>query len=254
MGNIIQTDFGYMGQRALNNGLMDYHARFYDAALGRFVQPDTIIPSAANPQSLNRYSYVLNEPTNLNDPTGHQYQLVFIAVPVVVVTAMYFVSPQFRDAANAVGQNILSAVDNVYQMAKRSLSPEEKFRREIAATDGVNADPPNGLVPKPFKPCLSSSGELAKCIAATSILIVGAAHMIYNNMKCGRDDCSSDQNPSKSSSTNPSKDCGPNEVCLVSPVNPYISENPNSTQPSIRSLNPQPKLISPINRRLSIIQ
>jgi RHS repeat-associated protein len=71
VGNISQTDFGYTGQRALNNGLMDYHARFYDAALGRFVQPDTIIPSAANPQSFNRYSYALNNPIKYNDPSGH---------------------------------------------------------------------------------------------------------------------------------------------------------------------------------------
>ena len=32
--------------------------------------PDSIIPDG-NPQSLNRYSYVNNEPINHNDPTGH---------------------------------------------------------------------------------------------------------------------------------------------------------------------------------------
>jgi RHS repeat-associated protein len=72
VGNITQTDFGYTGQRALNNGLMDYHARFYDAALGRFVQPDTIIPDSVNPQTWNRYSYVSNDPITFNDPTGHR--------------------------------------------------------------------------------------------------------------------------------------------------------------------------------------
>ncbi len=72
VGNINQTDFGYTGQRALNMGLMDYRARMYDAVLGRFIQPDGIIPNAANPQSFNRYSYVVNRPINLNDPTGHE--------------------------------------------------------------------------------------------------------------------------------------------------------------------------------------
>jgi len=38
--------------------------------LGRFVQPDTIIPGG--PQGLNRYSYVANNPVNFNDPTGHR--------------------------------------------------------------------------------------------------------------------------------------------------------------------------------------
>jgi RHS repeat-associated protein len=69
---IIQTDFGYTGQRNLSGtGLMDYRARFYSQSLGRFIQPDSIIPNPANPQSWNRYSYVRNNPILFNDPTGH---------------------------------------------------------------------------------------------------------------------------------------------------------------------------------------
>jgi hypothetical protein len=37
-----------------------------------FIQPDSIIPDLATPQSLNRYSYVTNRPINFNDPTGHK--------------------------------------------------------------------------------------------------------------------------------------------------------------------------------------
>lgn len=43
----------------------------YSPALGRFIQPDTIVPDMYNPQSLNRYSYVLNNPIRYIDPTGH---------------------------------------------------------------------------------------------------------------------------------------------------------------------------------------
>ena len=50
---------------------MDYNARFYGHSLGRFTQPDTIIPDPNNPQTLNRYSYVNNNPINYIDPTGH---------------------------------------------------------------------------------------------------------------------------------------------------------------------------------------
>jgi len=35
------------------------------------LQPDTIIPNPANPQSFNRFSYVGNRPINYNDPSGH---------------------------------------------------------------------------------------------------------------------------------------------------------------------------------------
>ncbi len=68
------TDYGYTGQRNLDpgmGGLMDYKARFYSPYINRFIQPDTLIPSPANPQAFNRYSYVLNSPVNFNDPTGH---------------------------------------------------------------------------------------------------------------------------------------------------------------------------------------
>ena len=33
--------------------------------------PTTVVPDPANPQSLNRYSYGLNNPVSYTDPTGH---------------------------------------------------------------------------------------------------------------------------------------------------------------------------------------
>jgi len=32
-------------------GLMYYGARYYDPALGRFIQPDTIVPEPGNPRT-----------------------------------------------------------------------------------------------------------------------------------------------------------------------------------------------------------
>jgi hypothetical protein len=48
---------------------MDYRARFYDGALGRFIQPDTFTPGG--PQGLNRYAYAKNNPIRYKDPSGH---------------------------------------------------------------------------------------------------------------------------------------------------------------------------------------
>ena len=68
----LPTDFQYTGQRHDSTiKLLDYNARWYDSLTGRFISPDTIIPDPANPQSLNRYSYVYNNPCNLVDPSGH---------------------------------------------------------------------------------------------------------------------------------------------------------------------------------------
>ena len=67
-----QTDHTYTGQIAdAATDLMFYNARYYDPAIGRFISPDSIVPGAANPQNLNRYAYVRNNPTNYVDPGGH---------------------------------------------------------------------------------------------------------------------------------------------------------------------------------------
>ena len=52
-------------------GLYFYNARYDDPALGRFIQPDAIVPDPGDPQSLNRYSYVGNNPLRYVDPSGH---------------------------------------------------------------------------------------------------------------------------------------------------------------------------------------
>src|SRR4029077_7840058 len=45
-------------------------ARSYINRLGRFSSPDPLAGKPADPQSLNRYSYVGNDPINLVDPSG----------------------------------------------------------------------------------------------------------------------------------------------------------------------------------------
>ena len=51
-------------------GLMHLGARSYDPALGRFLSADPVIPDPYVPQSLNHYTYALNDPVNLSDQTG----------------------------------------------------------------------------------------------------------------------------------------------------------------------------------------
>jgi RHS repeat-associated protein len=52
---------------------LDYmHARYYGGRTGRFLSVDPVLDSVepSMPQSWNRYSYVMNTPLNLADPTG----------------------------------------------------------------------------------------------------------------------------------------------------------------------------------------
>jgi RHS repeat-associated protein len=70
----MKTDKLFTGQRQIAGlGIYHYNARFYSPKLGRFLSADTIVPGYANPQVLNRYSYVMNNPIRYNDPTGHKY-------------------------------------------------------------------------------------------------------------------------------------------------------------------------------------
>jgi RHS repeat-associated protein len=65
-------------------GLYYYGARYYDPKLGRFISADTIVPDPINPQALNRYSYVLNNPLIYTDPTGHIFGIDDLIVAVVI--------------------------------------------------------------------------------------------------------------------------------------------------------------------------
>lgn len=52
------TSYRYTGQREeAGLSLYYYGARWYDPALGHFIQPDTIIPDAGNGLDFHRYAY-----------------------------------------------------------------------------------------------------------------------------------------------------------------------------------------------------
>jgi RHS repeat-associated protein len=52
-------------------GLYFYGARYYDPHLGRFISPDSVVADPTEPQLMNRYAYVRNNPLKYTDPTGH---------------------------------------------------------------------------------------------------------------------------------------------------------------------------------------
>ncbi len=66
------TDYRFTGQQEIVTiGLYFYNSRFYDASLGRFVSPDSIIPNPGDPVSFDRFAYVRNNPLKYVDPSGH---------------------------------------------------------------------------------------------------------------------------------------------------------------------------------------
>ena len=76
--------FTYTGKEKDDSGLYYYGARYYDADSGRFTQPDPISGSLGNPQSLNKYVYVLNNPNKFVDPSGMEGEVYGSPTPVSI--------------------------------------------------------------------------------------------------------------------------------------------------------------------------
>ncbi|HZJ44471.1 MAG TPA: RHS repeat-associated core domain-containing protein [Pyrinomonadaceae bacterium] len=59
-------------ERDIETGLDYFGARYYGSTQGRFTSPDPLLSSGRSlqPQSWNRYSYVINRPLSLVDPKG----------------------------------------------------------------------------------------------------------------------------------------------------------------------------------------
>jgi RHS repeat-associated protein len=92
------TDFGFAGQRHDGTGLVFMRARYYDPLLARFASADTIVPEPGNPQGLNRFAYVGNNPVRYVDPSGH--------LPHAVIGALAgaFIGAAVGAGAEYVGQ------------------------------------------------------------------------------------------------------------------------------------------------------
>lgn len=154
---ITQTKRNYTGQILDSSGLLFYNARYYDPGIGRFISADTIVPGAndltvwpsdafafavwntgydgpANPQSLNRYSYVDNNPLSGTDPTGH-----FL---VELNLKIDYYAPRFYNAAGSVAQVAAPAVVGTAALGGAAVAGEAAGNAYAASTDDAS-DPAN---------------------------------------------------------------------------------------------------------------
>jgi RHS repeat-associated protein len=68
----LPTTYKFTGQREEQSlGLYFYNARYYDPALGRFVQADTVVPAQQGVMGNDRYAYSSGNPVKYIDPSGH---------------------------------------------------------------------------------------------------------------------------------------------------------------------------------------
>ncbi|MDP3486444.1 MAG: RHS repeat-associated core domain-containing protein, partial [Bacillota bacterium] len=67
------TAYRFTGKELDSTGLYYFAARYYDASVGRFVTEDTWLGTRSQPESQNRYVYVINNPLRYIDPTGNVF-------------------------------------------------------------------------------------------------------------------------------------------------------------------------------------
>lgn len=68
------TTRGFTGHEMIDGtDVVHMNGRIYDSKLGRFLQADPVIQEPNNPQNFNRYTYVLNNPLSLTDPSGFSF-------------------------------------------------------------------------------------------------------------------------------------------------------------------------------------
>lgn len=97
----IGTDRLFTGQRLDSTGLYYYGARYYDPAIGRFISPDPVVQDFTNPQTLNRYSYVLNNPLKYTDPSGNYIEIEGIPLEDWdAFESLGLITPEMQAAAN----------------------------------------------------------------------------------------------------------------------------------------------------------
>jgi RHS repeat-associated protein len=111
-----------------STGLYDYGARQYEAKIARFISPDTVDPKLTNPQTLNRYSYTLNNPLKYIDPTG-QAPVDYAYDPILLAMSwdVYQVNPSLLNAIAFGVDLVLTATPYVPALGGVTLRGIGKF-------------------------------------------------------------------------------------------------------------------------------
>jgi RHS repeat-associated protein len=161
-------------ERDSESGLDYFGARYYGSALGRFTSPDEFkggfdgldgqaafaagpIPYAdiGDPQTLNKYVYVRNNPLRYVDPNGHCFwdacigegYVTAVAVgALATATAAYLASPSGQQALQATGQLIQSGVTGLQNLVTQATGNNSQQASPPPATGTGQSDA--GSVPK----------------------------------------------------------------------------------------------------------
>ena len=127
---------GYTGHEMLDDlDLVHMNGRLYDPMIGKFMSGEPLVQDPINGQSYNRYSYVLNNPTNLTDPTGFRPELIDVTGSAIPAKT--------PEEAEARAQGLGTQVMVFREPSKPSSSQPTVNQAGTAQVDGKNASANN---------------------------------------------------------------------------------------------------------------
>jgi RHS repeat-associated protein len=145
-------------ERDTESGLDYFGARYYASIMGRFMSPDWAAQAQAvpyarldNPQTLNLYSYVGNNPLSQVDEDGHfaspwHFFITFFAATVTGHNPITAFKLGVQNAMVDLGTQSGSPADvRIHAMAVQGQSPSEAY---VAALGEVSTDEATGNRPK----------------------------------------------------------------------------------------------------------
>jgi len=172
--NTCSQNYKFTGKERDSETGNDYFgARFYASNLGRFLSTDVGPPIFGNPQSWNRYAYVLNNPLRFIDPDGDYtariYSYRFIVKYAIIkegqtvgyqnVIVNVYVTVIFDDSG---------AVDSITSGAKAANEPGnlvDYSKKDLKTVAGTVARLFRQSFEKQFGPLQDKRGELSTALA-----------------------------------------------------------------------------------------
>jgi len=137
-----ETGFGFNAEwYDAATGMQNLRARQYEPAMNRFSQKDKLQGNASTPLSLNRYTYVQNNPVRYADPSGMrmvdaegntEYPITSSTGKVTgktraPATVTVPETPQTLESASATINSLNNAISNGYYSSMASDDPHVQY-------------------------------------------------------------------------------------------------------------------------------
>lgn len=134
-------DRGFTGHEHIDLfGLINMNGRVYDPVLGRFLSPDPVFEDIGDYQSMNRYSYVRNNPLNRTDPSGFKSwrkssvgRMISKSIQTSINSAKKSVGYAMSAGKNLARGNFK---DGLRDLGRLALSPLEEAYEQVKVVNG----------------------------------------------------------------------------------------------------------------------